>query len=98
MPAAHACPVRQRYGIRRPHDGGSVLEVTFAGEEHGNALLVGLTDRILVTDRTSGLYDGRHTIFGGQGHTVVEGEEAVRRQHKPLGESGGTGLLERDLG
>ena len=50
-----------------------MLEVPLTGEYHGDALLVGLPDRILVADRTAGLHNRRHAVLGGQRHTVVEG-------------------------
>ena len=59
-----------------------MLEVPLTGEYHGDTLLVGLPDRILVADRTAGLHDRRHAVLGGQRHAVVEGEETVRRQHE----------------
>ena len=56
-----------------------MLKMPLAGEYHRNALLVGLADRILVADRSAGLHDRRHAVFGGQRHAVVEGEEAVNQ-------------------
>ena len=70
-----------------------MLEVPLTGEYHGDTLLVGLPDRILVADRTAGLHDRRHAVFGGQRHTVVEREETVRRQHETLGDACGMRLL-----
>ena len=72
--------------------------MALAGETHGNALLVGLADRILVTHRAARLHDGRHAVLGGQRHAVVEGEEAVRRQHDTLRHTGGTRLIQRQFG
>ena len=50
-----------------------MLEVPLTGEYHGDTLLVGLPDRILVADRTAGLHNRRHAVFGGQRLSLVVG-------------------------
>ena len=74
-----------------------MLKMPLAGEHTRNAFLVGLADRIFVADRSAGLHDRRHAVFGGQRHAVVEGEETVRCQHQTLGDACGMRLFQGDL-
>ena len=41
-----------------------VLEVSFSGEEHGDAELVAFLDGVLVADRAAGLDDGGDSVLG----------------------------------
>ena len=81
------CDVRPR----RP----SVQEVPLAGEDHGDAELVGPGDVLVVLHRAARLHDHRHAGVGGRLDAVGEREERVARAGAALGPAGG--LLRGDL-
>ena len=54
-----------------------MLEVAFAGEEHGDVELVAFIDRVLVADRAAGLDDCFDAVLSRQGDAVVKREEGV---------------------
>ena len=56
----------------------SVAEVAHAGEQHGQAGLVGRGDHLVVADRAAGLDDRGRAGLGGGEQAVGEGEEGVR--------------------
>src|SRR5690554_5057787 len=55
-----------------------------AGEDHGDAVLVGGVDDFLVTHGTAGLNHGGNTGFGGGINTIAEREERIRGHHRTL--------------
>ena len=54
-----------------------MLEVSFSGEEHGNAELVAFLDGVLVADRAAGLRDGCHAVLRRQGDAIIKREKGV---------------------
>ena len=54
-----------------------MFEMTFSGEDHGNAKLVALLDGILVADGSTRLNNGLHSILSGKGHAVIERKEGI---------------------
>ena len=61
-----------------------MFEVTLTGKEHGDTLLIGKLYGILVTDTSARLDDSLDAVLGSKSHTVIEREETVRSEHKPL--------------
>ncbi len=59
-----------------------MLEVTLAGEDHGDAVLVACLDGILVTDRSAGLDDGGDACLCSCFYAVIEGEEGIRSHNR----------------
>ena len=56
-----------------------MFEVSFSGEEHGDAELVAFLDRVLVADGAARLDNGLDAVLRRQRHTVVKREERVGR-------------------
>ena len=54
-----------------------VLEMSHACAEHCNAALIGLLDRILVTDASARLNDSLDSVFCCEGYSIIEWEETV---------------------
>ena len=59
-----------------------MFEMTFSGEDHGDAKLVAFLDGILVADGSARLHDGFHAVLGRQGNTVIEREERIGSQNE----------------
>src|SRR5690606_25430380 len=58
----------------------SMLEVSYAGEHHRNAVLVRGGDHLAVPYRTPGLCYGGNPGLGGFVYTVPEREEGIRSE------------------
>ena len=66
-----------------------MAEVALAGEDHGDAVLVGGGDHLGVADAAAGLDDGRDAGGGGGVEAVAEREEGVAGAHPADGPAGG---------
>jgi len=62
-----------------------VSEVSFAGEDHGDAGGLGRRDRFTVLDRPAGLDHGTDAAASGNLYAIGIGEKSIARQHRPLG-------------
>ena len=63
-----------------------MMEQAHAGEGHGNAVLVGGGDDVIITDGATGLGDVLHAALAGALHVVAEGEECIAAHgHAGLG-------------
>ena len=54
-----------------------MMEQAHAGEGHGDAVLVGGGDDVVITDRAAGLGNVLHAALAGAFHVVAEGEERI---------------------
>lgn len=54
-----------------------MFEMTLTCEEHGNTLLIGKFDGILITDASARLNDSLDAIFSSQSHAIIEREETI---------------------
>ncbi len=61
-----------------------MLEVTHPRHDHGYTKAVSSGDAVGVTYRPARLSDSGDTSFGSEGDAVVEGEEGVACQYRPL--------------
>src|SRR5690606_32302830 len=75
-------------------DETSVPEMPLAGQDHGQALLVGRRDDLFVADRSAGLDDRGGAGVGRRVEPVAEGEEGVAGAGPTDGPP--VGLLGRD--
>ena len=64
----------------------SMAEVAHAGEHHGEAVVVGGGDDLVVAHGAAGLDHGGGAGLGGRQQAVGEGEEGVGRHHRALGQ------------
>ena len=64
-------------------------EMPVAGEDHGEAGVVGGADDLVVAHRAAGLDHRRRARFRGGKKPVGEGEESVRGDDRALGEAFG---------
>ena len=67
----------------------SMAEMPGAGEDHGQAFVVGGLDDVFVAHAAAGLDDGGGARFGRRQKAVGEGEEGVRRHHRTDGAARG---------
>ena len=65
-----------------------MAEVALAGEHHGDAVLVGGGDHLVVADAAAGLDDRRDAGRGGGIEAITEREEGVARAHPADGATG----------
>ena len=69
-----------------------VMEKTHAGERHGNAILVGGSDHVVIADGAAGLSDILHAALAGTLHIITKGEECIAA-HSHTGLRGDPSLL-----
>ena len=61
-----------------------VQEMTLAGEDHCDVILVAFVDAVLILVRAAGLNDSADACFGGVDDIVWEREEGVRGHRRTL--------------
>jgi len=62
-----------------------MFEVPNAGHDHGDFMIVGYLDHILISDGPAGLDDRRHSRLGGQLDIVGLRQERIGDQDRALG-------------
>jgi seryl-tRNA(Sec) selenium transferase len=75
-----------------------MFEVAHSGEQHRDAQLVRLLNRILVTHRATWLNNSSHAILSSKRDSVIERKETVRSENESLGVTCRLSLLESNLG
>src|SRR2546423_1012859 len=70
-----------------------MAELTHAGEDHRDVVLVRGLDHFLIADRTTWLHDCRHSSLRRLLDAVAEREECIRSHHRTLGVVAGQSRL-----
>ena len=58
-------------------ENASMTEVTHSGKYHDYTVLIARIDAVLVSDRTTGLYDRPHTLLSGKINTISKGKKGI---------------------
>ena len=56
---------------------GSMFKMPQPGHDHRQVMFAAIIDRVIIPDRTTGLYKGGDTGFMSQSYTIIKGEESI---------------------